>query len=192
MCEYIKVNPNPRVEKLFGFEAYCKWMGITKPNANSLTSYNSGDVKGRFIEAVLEQTEGTSGKITENQNTPYFDLIRNGKKVESKSTSTNVTSPSQQKYNTNYLQIGGLLSKKYGCDEIIITDAVNFRWFCIPHDDFFNKFKLIDVWKNQSELIDYRLVWFTDYNPNKYFKNGNYRSPYLSHNTKLITNYEVF
>ena len=58
LLERKKVKPNPKVEALFGFPAFCKWVGITEPNENSRKLYNSGDVRGRFAEDVIEKLEG--------------------------------------------------------------------------------------------------------------------------------------
>tara|TARA_R110001606_G_scaffold203220_1_gene351365 strand:- start:96 stop:749 length:654 start_codon:yes stop_codon:yes gene_type:complete len=184
------VNPNPNVEKLFGFKAFCKWMGITNPNENSKSLYNSGDVRGRFAESVIEQLEGSNAIIADNQNTKGFDIDRNGILAELKTTSTLVTTPSTKKYQTCYLQVGGLESKRTKCHEIIILDLVNMRRFCIPHDDFFYKMKFYDV-KKKGIKTDISFRWFGDYDPEKYYINGDYRSKRASHNTALIQQYEV-
>ena len=65
---------------------------------------------------------------------------------------------------------------------------VNFKRFEVPHDDFFNKFKFYDV-KTKGDIS---FQWYGDYDPNKYFLNGNYRSEIKSYNTKLLLegNYE--
>ena len=61
--EYKKINPNPNVEILFGFEAFRKWM---MKEENILSLYNSGDVRGRFAESVIEQLEGSNTIIVDN------------------------------------------------------------------------------------------------------------------------------
>lgn len=183
--EYKKVQPNPNVESLFGFNAFCEWMGITKPNENSKSLYNSGDVRGRFAESVIEQLEGSNVIIADNQNTKGFDIDRNGILAELKTTSTLVTDESMKKHNTSYLQIGGLESKRDKCHEIIILDLVNMRRFCIPHDVFFNEIKF----NESSGDISFR--WYADYNPNKFCLNGNYRSKVMPYNTMLIKKYEI-
>ena len=178
------VNPNPNVEMLFSFKAFRKWM-MKEENMRSL--YNSGDVRGRFAESVIEQLEGSNAIIADNQNTKGFDIDRNGILAELKTTSTLVTTPSTKKYQTCYLQVGGLESKRTKCHEIIILDLVNMRRFCIPHDDFFYKMKFYEV-KSKND-ISFR--WFGDYDPEKYYINGDYRSKRASHNTALIQQYEV-
>ncbi len=182
--EYKKVQPNPNVESLFGFNAFCEWMGITKPNENSKALYNSGDVRGRFAESVIEQLEGSNTIIADNQNTKGFDINRNGILAELKTTSTLRSSESTLKHFTCYLQIGGLLSKRDNCHEIIILDLVNMRRFCIPHDVFFNEMKFYKCGGD----ISFR--WFGDYDPNKFYLNGDYRSETMSHNTILIQKHE--
>lgn len=184
------VNPNPNVLKLFGFEAFCKWVGITEPNENSKKLYNSGDVRGRFAEDVIEQLEGSNVIVVANQNTKGFDVNRKGVLAELKTTSTLITTSSTKKHQTCYLQISGLESKRNECHEIIILDLVNMRRFCIPHDDFFNKMEFYDVKKNGIK-VDISFRWFGDYDPNKFYKNGDYRSYPMSHNTILIQKYEV-
>jgi len=183
--EYKKIDPNPNVESLFGFKAFCGWMGITKPNENSKVLYNSGDVRGRFAESVIEQLEGSSNIISANQNTVGYDINRNGVLAELKTTSTLIQKSSTIKHKTSYLQIGGLLSKKGECHEIIILDLVNMRRFCIPHDVFFNEMKF---YKSRKD-ISFR--WYGDYNPNKFYLNGNYRSKTMRYNTILIQKYEI-
>ena len=120
LFERKKVNPNPKVEELFGFPPFCKWMGITKPNENSRKLYNSGDVRGRFAEDVIEKLEGSNTIIADNQNTKGFDINRKGILAELKTTSTLISSESTIKFQTCYLQISGLESKKTKCHEIII------------------------------------------------------------------------
>ena len=190
LFERKKVDPNPNVEILFGFYAFCKWMGITKPNENSKALYNSGDVRGRFAESVIEQLEGSNTIIADNQNTKGFDINRNGILAELKTTSTLCSSESTIKHFTCYLQVSGLLSKRDNCHEIIILDLVNMRRFCIPHDVFFNEMKFYDVTKN-DEVVDITFRWFGDYDPNKFYLNGDYRSETMSHNTILIQKYEI-
>ena len=190
LFERKKVNPNPKVEELFGFPPFCKWMGITKPNENSRKLYNSGDVRGRFAEDVIEKLEGSNTIIADNQNTKGFDINRNGILAELKTTSTLRSSESTLKHFTCYLQIGGLLSKRDNCDEIIILDLVNMRRFCIPHDVFFNEMKFYDV-KKKGIKTDISFRWFGDYDPNKFYLNGDYRSETMSHNTMLIQKYEI-
>ena len=188
--EYKKIDPNPNVESLFGFKAFCKWMGITKPNENSKALYNSGDVRGRFAESVVEQLEGSNEIIHANQNTVGYDIIREGVLGELKSTSTLCSSESTLIHHTCYLQVGGLESKRDNCDEIIILDLVNMRRFCIPHDVFFNEMKFYNVRKKDT-IVDISFRWFGDYNPNKFYLNGDYRSDTMSHNTSLIQKYEI-
>jgi hypothetical protein len=183
--EYKKVQPNPNVESLFGFNAFCEWMGITKPNENNKALYNSGDVRGRFAESVIEQLEGSSNIISANQNTVGYDIDRDGVLAELKTTSTICSVPSTRIHQTCYLQVGGLLSKKGECHEIIILDLVNMRRFCIPHDVFFNEMKF---YKSSGD-ISFR--WYADYNPNKFYLNGSYRSKVMPHNTMLIKKYEI-
>lgn len=190
LFERKKVNPNPKVEALFGFPAFCKWVGITEPNENSRKLYNSGDVRGRFAEDVIEKLEGSSNIITDNQNIKGYDIIRKGVLAELKSTSTLISSESTLKHFTCYLQISGLKSKKGNCHEIIILDLVNMRRFCIPHDVFFYEMKFYDVTKN-DEVVDWSFRWFGDYDSDKFYLNGDYRSDKMSHNTKLIQKYEV-
>ncbi len=184
-----KVNPNPKVEELFGFPPFCKWMGITKPNENSRKLYNSGDVRGRFAEDVIEKLEGSNTIIADNQNTKGFDINRKGILAELKTTSTLISSESTIKFQTCYLQISGLESKKTKCHEIIILDLVNMRRFCIPHDVFFDEMKFYDV-KKKGIKTDISFRWFGDYDPNKFYLNGDYRSETMSHNTILIQKYE--
>ena len=185
--EYKKIDPNPNVEILFGFEAFRKWM---MKEENILSLYNSGDVRGRFAESVVEQLEGSNTIIADNQNTKGFDINRNGILAELKTTSTLRSSESTLKHFTCYLQIGGLLSKRDNCDEIIILDLVNMRRFCIPHDVFFKKMRFYDVTKN-DEVVDITFRWFGDYDPNKFYLNGDYRSYKMSHNTIWIQKYEI-
>ena len=194
LFERKKVNPNPKVEALFGFPAFCKWYGINEPNENSRKLYNSGDVRGRFAEGVIEKLEGSSNIIADNQNIRGYDIIRivdsKGILAELKSTSTLISSESTLKHFTCYLQISGLKSKKGKCHEIIILDLVNMRRFCIPHDVFFYEMKFYDVTKN-DEVVDWSFRWFGDYDSDKFYLNGDYRSDKMSHNTKLIQKYEV-
>ena len=190
LFERKKVNPNPKVEELFGFPPFCKWMGITKPNENSRKLYNSGDVRGRFAEDVIEKLEGSNTIIADNQNTKGFDINRKGILAELKTTSTLISSESTIKFQTCYLQISGLESKKTKCHEIIILDLVNMRRFCIPHDVFFDEMKFYDV-KKKGIKTDISFRWFGDYDPNKFYLNGDYRSETMSHNTMLIQKYEI-
>ena len=190
LFERKKVNPNPKVEELFGFPPFCKWMGITKPNENSRKLYNSGDVRGRFAEDVIEKLEGSNTIIDDNQNTKGFDINRKGILAELKTTSTLISSESTIKFQTCYLQISGLESKKTKCHEIIILDLVNMRRFCIPHDVFFDEMKFYDV-KKKGIKTDISFRWFGDYDPNKFYLNGDYRSETMSHNTMLIQKYEI-
>ena len=184
------INPNPNVVKLFGFEAFCKWVGDANPTENARLLYSNGDVRGRFAESVIEQLEGSNIIVVANQNTKGFDIDRNGILAELKTTSTLVTTSGTKIYKTCYLQIGGLKSKKTKCHEIIILDLVNMRRFCIPHDDFFNKMEFYDVKKNGVK-VDISFRWYGDYDHEKYYNNGNYRSDIMSHNTILIQQYEV-
>ena len=64
------------------------------------------------------------------------------------------------------------------------------RRFCIPHDVFFYEMKFYDVTKN-DEVVDWSFRWFGDYDSDKFYLNGDYRSDKMSHNTKLIQKYEV-
>jgi hypothetical protein len=50
--------------------------------------------------------------------------------------------------------------------------------------------KFYDVTKN-DEVVDWSFRWFGDYDPDKFYLNGDYRSEKMSHNTKLIQKYEV-
>ena len=176
------------VEKLVGFEAFKKWMEDEK---NMKAMYNSGDVRGRFAESVIEQLEGSNVLIADNQNTKGYDINRNGILSELKTTSTLITTPSTRKNLTCRLQVGGLESKRNNCHEIIILDLVNFKRFDVPHDVFFNEMKLYDVKNKGGVVVNLLFLWYGDYNPNKYFLNGNERSESMSHNTRLLGNYQV-
>ena len=58
--------------------------------------------------------------------------------------------------------------------------------FRIEHDDFFKN----DNIKLIPQGNDYSFRWFVDYDENKYYKNGKYRSETLSKNTIAIKQYE--
>jgi hypothetical protein len=189
-----RVGTNPNVEKDYNPKAFKEWINIP---SNLESFYNNGDVKGRFIESVIEQKEGSKEFITENQNTKGKDVVRQGVDGEIKTTSTvcNLTTVGL-KYKTCYFQIGGLISKrgpKGTKKDIIIVDAVNFRRFEVPHDDFYyGDFQFNEVKATtRSGKNDLTLLWYADYNTEKYYINKNLRSPFKSNNTELILKYEV-
>ena len=189
-----KEGSNPKIKELIGPEAFFAWLSNRD---NALSLYNMGDVKGRFIESRIEQKEGSNKVITENQNTKGKDVVRQGVDGEIKSTSTICDfDDAGLKHKSCHLQIGGLMSKKgpKGTKkDIIIVDAVNFRRFEVPHDDFyygdFQFFKVKAATRSGKEDLSFK--WYADYDSEKYYLNGDYRSPSKSNNTKLILNYEV-
>ena len=181
--EHTKVNTNPKVEQLLSFEAFSKW--IKESDDNIKEFYNMGDVRGRWAERRLQELFGDRDRIIEaNQNTYGYDLLIDGFKWEVKSTSS--IQDKLSKYKTSYLQIGGLKSKENECHGIIFLDLVNYRMFRIEHDDFFKN----DNIKLIPQGNDYSFRWFVDYDENKYYKNGKYRSETLSKNTIAIKQYE--
>jgi len=192
--KWIKVGTNPNVEKDISPKAFKEWLNLP---SNLENFYNNGDVKGRFIESIIEQKEGSKKAITENQNTKGKDVVRQGVDGEIKSTSTICDfDDAGLKHKSCHLQIGGLVSKKgpKGTKkDIIIVDAVNFRRFEVPHDDFyygdFQFFKVKAATRSGKEDLSFK--WYADYDSEKYYLNGDYRSTAKSNNTKLILNYEV-
>ena len=184
--KWSRVGTNSKVYKRFNFEAFCKYHKADEvDNENMLSLYNMGEVRGRWVERVLQDLLGDGDKITEaNQNTQGWDIMMEGKRWEIKTTSS-ICAKSSAEFGTSYLQIGGLKSKKiaYG---IMFLDLVNYRIFKIKTTDFFNPniFSLIP----QGDDLSFR--WFVDYNENKFWKNGNCRSKLMSMNTKAIKKYE--
>ena len=182
-----KVGTNSNVENIFGFEAFCKYYGIT-PNQRSPQLYASGDVRGRFIEQVIGELEGNKDSIVENQNIKGKDVqIINSdgveQDVEIKTTSTVCNFTDRGLKNKScYLMWNGLKSKENECDYLIFIDAVNFRRFEIPHDDFFTLFE-----RSAEEMM----IIYADYDSEKFWLNGDYRSSSKSNNTKLIKQYEI-
>tara|TARA_R110000772_G_scaffold76763_1_gene165525 strand:- start:43 stop:645 length:603 start_codon:yes stop_codon:yes gene_type:complete len=191
--EWNKVGTNPKIKELIGPEAFLVWISNRD---NALSLYNMGDVSGRWIEKIVEENEGDSVNESTNQNIKGKDIVRQGVDGEIKTTSTicNFTDDGL-KHKSCHLQIGALMSKKgpKGTKkDIIIVDAVNFRRFEIPHDDFYyGDFQLGEVKAaTRSGKEDLNFRWYADYDSEKYYLNGDYRSPSKSNNTKLILNYE--
>tara|TARA_R110001606_G_scaffold99604_2_gene219653 strand:- start:375 stop:971 length:597 start_codon:yes stop_codon:yes gene_type:complete len=182
------------IKELFDFKAFCKYHKA-KECENMKALYNMGDVRGRWAERVLQGLIGDKIKTSKsNQNTHGYDIIINGKKWEVKTTSS--IQQQNSKHGTAYLQIGGLKGKIDKCYGIIFLDLVNYKMFCIKHNDFFynDKIQLI----SQGKDLSFR--WFVDYDEYKtlqkvkrnLLEDGTYklRSENLSINTKAIKNYE--
>jgi hypothetical protein len=82
------------------------------------------------------------------------------------------------KLQNKYCRVGSLLTKK-GSDVIRIIDGINNKESNIPTKEFFKVAKL-----NGSEFW-----YYSDLDPDKYFKNGNLKSPKMHVNTKLFNKY---
>jgi hypothetical protein len=182
------------IKEIFDFKAFCKYHEST-PNENMRSLYNMGDVRGRWAERVLQDLIGDKGKTSKsNQNAHGYDIEIDGNKWEVKTTSS--IQAKNSKHGTAYLQIGGLKNKRGKCYGIIFLDLVNYKMFCIKHDDFFynGEIQLIP----QGEDLSFR--WFVDYDEYKTLKkvkrnlleDGTYklRCKNLSINTKAIKKYE--
>ena len=186
----IKVNKS--VKELISPEAFLKWISIPE---NALLLYEMGDVSGRWIEKIVEQNEGDGINESTNQNTHGYDVIRNNKKGEIKTTSTIITNKSSIKHGTCHLKIGGIEDKRGNTHEFIIFDKPGYHRFEIPHDVFFNE----GSFYGEGTTLSFR--WYADYdedNPKKYYKTAKNeyctqkrRSKKMSNNTKLLKKYQI-
>tara|TARA_R110002153_G_C12952196_1_gene458811 strand:- start:49 stop:507 length:459 start_codon:yes stop_codon:yes gene_type:complete len=79
-----------------------------------------------------------------------------------------------------YCRVGSLLTKK-NSDVIRIIDGVNNKESNIPTKEFFKI----------AQLTGSEFWYYGDLNPDKYYKNGNLKSPNMHVNTKLFNKYII-
>jgi len=132
-----------------------------------------------LIQVKSVRGSAVERKIAQDLNSQFTDLHGSdeinlkGKAIENKITKS---------INNGLFEIGNVVSKETKCDFIRIIDLINFRWFEIPHDVFFNKENGIKVYKRGIKKITDSFFFSASYN-----KTDN-KSP---HNTQLLLKYEI-
>ena len=139
------------------------------------------DLKELFNLIKVKGVRGSAveWKIAQDLNSQFTDLHGSdeidskGRIIETKTTKS---------INKGLFEIGNVLSKKTKCDFIRIIDLINFRWFEIPHDVFFDEENGIKVSKRGIKKIIDSFFFSASYN-----KTDNK----ATHNTQLLLKYEI-
>ena len=142
-------------------------------------------IKDNFKELTnLIKVKGVRGsaverKIAQDLNSEFTDLHgsdeidSSGRVIETKMTKS---------INNGLFEIGNVLSKKNKCHFIRVIDLINFRWFEIPHDAFFDKINGIKINKRGKKKIVDSFTFSASYN--KTDKKS-------MHNTNILLKYEI-
>ena len=148
--------------------ALTQW--LIKDNFKELTNLiKVNSVRGSAVER----------KIAQDLNSQFTDLHGSdeidskGRVIETKMTKS---------INNGLFEIGNVLSKKDKCDFIRVIDLINFRWFEIPHDVFFNEIYGIKVNKRGIKKITDSFTFSASYNTT---------DKKAIHNTSLLLKYEI-
>ena len=134
---------------------------------NNLIKVNS--VRGSAVER----------KIAQDLNSQFTDLHGSdeidskGRIIETKMTKS---------INNGLFEISNVLSKKGKCHFIRVIDLINFRWFEIPHDVFFDKINGIKIYKRGIKKITNSFHFSASYNET---------DRKSVHNTNILLKYEI-
>ena len=148
--------------------ALIEW--LVKDNFKELNNLiNVKSVRGSVVERKIAQD--LNSQFTDLHGSDEIDLY--GRVIETKMT--------KSIYNGKF-EIGNVLSKKGKCDFIRVIDLINFRWFEIPHDVFFDKNYGIKIYKRGVKKINDSFWFSASYNET---------DKIAVHNTSLVLKYEI-
>ena len=143
---------------------------LTKDNFKELKNLiKVKGVRGSAVERKIAQD--LNSEFTDLHGSDEIDL--SGRVIETKMTKST---------NNGLFEIGNVLSKKTKCHFIRVIDLINFRWFEIPHDVFFDQNHGIKVYKRGIKKISDSFHFSASYN--KTDKKS-------VHNTSLLLKYEI-
>ena len=126
-------------------------------------------VRGSVVERKIAQD--LNSQFTDLHGSDEIDLL--GRVIETKMTKS---------INNGLFEIGNVLSKENKCDFIRIIDLINFRWFEIPHNVFFDKIHGIRINKRGKKKIVDSFTFSASYNVT---------DKKAIHNTNILLKYEI-